>query len=128
MKNRILPSLVARFGVLPILLASAFVLDAPAAPAAAKKGKAPDTGWVSLFNGKDLTGWVKVGEESWVVENGTIHGKGITKNYGYLRTEKKYRDFQLAIRFKCEADGNSGVFFRAEFQPDSVRLAHGLQF
>ena len=49
--------------------------------------------WVSLFNGKDLTGWVPVGHESWKVEDGTIHGQGVTKEYGYLRTEKMYKDF-----------------------------------
>ena len=25
----------------------------------------PEDGWVSLFNGKDLTGWKKNGEEKW---------------------------------------------------------------
>lgn len=105
----------------------AFAAQTPREPAR-KRVKAPDTGWVSLFNGRDLAGWVKVGDERWEVENGAIHGQGITKSYGYLRTEKKYKDFHLSLRFKCEADGNSGVFFRAEFQPDSVRLAHGLQF
>ncbi|HJZ98748.1 MAG TPA: family 16 glycoside hydrolase, partial [Candidatus Solibacter sp.] len=34
----------------------------------------PNEQWVSLFNGKDLTGWVKVGNENWTVEDGTIHG------------------------------------------------------
>lgn len=91
-------------------------------------GKPPPHGWVALFNGRDLTGWVKVGDEKWVVEDGTIHGQGVTKNYGYLRTEKKYQDFVLTLRFKCEADGNSGVFFRCDFVPGTVRLAHGLQF
>jgi len=33
---------------------------------------APPGGWVSLFNGKDLTGWKNNGEEKWVVEQGTI--------------------------------------------------------
>jgi hypothetical protein len=88
----------------------------------------PDTGWVSLFNGKDLTGWVKVGEEKWEVEDGTIHGLGITKEYGYLRTEKKYVDFHLSLRFKCEADGNSGVFFHSEFKPGTATITQGLQF
>ena len=68
---------------------------------------------MSLFNGKDLTGWVKIGNEKWEVEDGVIHGQGITKEYGYLQTEKKYVDFDLSLRFKCEADGNSGVFFHA---------------
>lgn len=86
------------------------------------------TGWVSLFNGKDLTGWVPVGKEKWTVEDGTIHGQGITKEYGYLRTEKKYVDFQMSLRFKCEADGNSGVFFHSDFKPGTADVSQGLQF
>src|SRR2546421_9642228 len=72
-----------------------------------------ETGWEMIFNGKDLTGWTKVGNEKWEVEDGAIHGQGITKEYGYLRTEKKYKDFDLSLRFKCEQDGNSGVFFHS---------------
>ena len=90
--------------------------------------KLPGEDWVSLFNGKDLTGWVKVGNEKWEVENGTIHGLGITKEYGYLRTEQKYKDFQLSLRFKCEADGNSGVFFHSDFKPGTADVSQGLQF
>lgn len=88
----------------------------------------PSTGWVSLFNGKDLTGWVKVGAEKWEVEDGTIHGEGVTKEYGYLRTEKTYKDFHLSLRFKCEADGNSGVFFHSDFKPGTATVTQGLQF
>ena len=87
-----------------------------------------ENGLVSLFNGKDLTGWVKIGNEKWEVEDGVIHGQGITKEYGYLRTEKNYKDFELSLRFKCEADGNSGVFFHAEFKPGTATITQGLQF
>jgi hypothetical protein len=88
----------------------------------------PGEDWVSLFNGKDLTGWVKVGNEKWVVEAGTVHGQGVTKDYGYLRTEKKYKDFHLFVRFKCEAKGNSGVFFHTDFVPGTADVSQGLQF
>lgn len=84
--------------------------------------------WESIFNGKDLTGWVKVGNEKWEVEDGVIHGQGITKEYGYLRTEKTYKDFELFLRFKCEADGNSGVFFHVDFKPGTADVSQGLQF
>ncbi len=94
----------------------------------AERPKPPETGWVSLFNGKDLTGWVKVGNEKWEVEDGVIHGQGITKEYGYLRTEKTYKDFELSLRFKAEADGNSGVFFHADFKPGTATVTQGLQF
>ncbi|MEO8522518.1 MAG: DUF1080 domain-containing protein, partial [Acidobacteriota bacterium] len=65
----------------------------------------PGEQWVDLFNGKDLTNWVEVGKEKWTVEDGTIHGQGVTSAYGYLRTEKTYKDFWMSLRFKCEADG-----------------------
>ncbi len=94
----------------------------------AQASKPPDPGWAPLFNGKGLTGWVKVGNEKWEVEDGTIHGQGITKEYGYLRTEKKYKDFHLSLRFKCEADGNSGVFFHTDFKPGTADVSQGLQF
>ena len=90
----------------------------------------PDAGpvWQSLFNGRDLTGWVKVGQEKWEVVDGIIHGQGVTDQYGYLRTEKQYSDFQLALRFKCLADGNSGVYFHSDFRPGTVDISQGRQF
>jgi 3-keto-disaccharide hydrolase len=66
--------------------------------------------WVALFNGKDLTGWKNIGEERWVVEQGTILCESTANKYGYLTTEKTYRDFDLRLKFKGEAKGNSGVF------------------
>src|SRR4026209_861334 len=109
-----------------LLLASAAVVFGFQA-ARAPRPKPYETGWVSLFNGKDLTGWVKVGNEKWEVENGTIHGQGITKEYGYLRTEQTYKDFHMSLRFKCEADGNSGVFFHYDFKPGTADVSKGLQ-
>jgi len=119
--------------MLRTLLASAALLaaGAPLARAQAPRAerpKPPETGWVSLFNGKDLTGWVKVGNEKWEVQDGVIHGQGVTKEYGYLRTEKTYKDFELSLRFKAEADGNSGVFFHTDFQPGAANVSQGLQF
>ena len=93
-----------------------------------EKMKIPGEDWVSLFNGTDLTGWDKVGQESWTVENGVIHGKGLTKDYGYLQTAKPYKDFQLALRFKCVGDGNSGVFFHSAFKPGTADVTQGMQF
>jgi len=94
---------------------------------AAERTPEPSAGWVSLFNGKDLASWVKVGNEKWEVEQGAIHGQGVTGQYGYLRTEAKYRDFHLSLRFKCDADGNSGVFYHADFAPGTVNITQGIQ-
>jgi hypothetical protein len=73
----------------------------------------PEGGWVSLFNGKDLSGWKKNGEERWVVEQGTILCESTANKYGYLTTEKTYQDFTLRLKFKGEAAGNSGVFLHS---------------
>ena len=73
----------------------------------------PQGAWVSLFNGKDLTGWKNNGAEKWVVEQGTILCERAANKYGYLTTEKTYRDFTLRLKFKGEAAGNSGVFMHA---------------
>ena len=70
-------------------------------------------GWVALFNGRDLSGWTNNGAEKWVVEDGTILCESTAGKYGYLTTEKTYRDFTLRLRFKGEAKGNSGVFVRS---------------
>jgi len=94
----------------------------------AQRQKLPGEDWVQLFNGQDLSGWTKIGKESWTVENGLIHGKGLTKDYGYLQTEKPYKDFQLSLRFKCVGDGNSGVFFHTAFKPGTAEITQGLQF
>lgn len=95
---------------------------------AQEKTPPPGEDWVSLFDGKSLAGWIKIGHESWTVENGLIHGKGLTEDYGYLQTEKSYKDFQLSLRFKCESNGNSGVFFRTAFKPGTADVTQGMQF
>lgn len=94
-----------------------------ACPAAAQNA----AGWTPLFNGKDLTGWNKIGDESWTVEEGVIYGKGVTDEYGYLATEKEYQDFHLSLRFKCEADGNSGVYLHTAFEPGTTKVIAGRQ-
>ena len=73
----------------------------------------PQSGSVSLFNGKNLTGWKNNGAEKWIVDQGAILCESAANKYGYLTTEKTYRDFHLRLKFKGEAAGNSGVFFHA---------------
>lgn len=71
----------------------------------------------SLFNGKDLAGWTIHGTEKWYVENREmICESGPDKQYGYLSTNKTYRNFELTLEFKQEANGNSGVFFRSSIE------------
>jgi hypothetical protein len=74
-----------------------------------------------LFNGENLDGWVKHGDEKWFVENGElICESGPKAEYGYLSTKDFYKDFELTLEFKQEADGNSGVFIRSTFEGNIV--------
>lgn len=67
-----------------------------------------------LFNGDDLDGWKIHGTEKWYVEDGNlICESGPDKQYGYLSTKEFYKDFELSLDFKQEANGNSGVFIRS---------------
>ena len=76
---------------------------------------------VSLFNGKDLTGWTINGTEKWYVENGDLVAEsGPDKGYGYLNTNKSYNNFVLELDFKEEANGNSGVFIRSSIEGTKI--------
>src|SRR5215469_9610846 len=80
-------------------------------PARATQGRDK---FVQLFNGKDLSGWHNNGQEKWLIDNGTILCESTANKYGYLTTEKTYRNFELKLKFKSEALGNSGVFLRSK--------------
>src|SRR5437588_12375310 len=116
-----------RTTALTVLFTSAAIVSGFQSPRTPRP-KPYETGWESLFNNKDLTGWVKVGNEKWEVEDGTIHGQGITKEYGYLRTEKKYINFNLSLRFKCETIRNSGGFVHSDFKPGTATIPQGMPF
>ena len=74
-----------------------------------------------LFNGKDLTGWTINGTEKWYVDNGElVCESGPDKQYGYLSTNKQYKNFVLDLYFKLEANGNSGVFIRSGIEGTKI--------
>jgi hypothetical protein len=69
--------------------------------------------WVSLFNGKDLTGWHSWLSDQvlpqWKVEDGAIV---LTEKGGKdLVTDKEYGDFELELEWKISEGGNSGIIF-----------------
>lgn len=81
---------------------------------------------ISLFNGKDLSGWEAYGTEKWYVEDGLlVCESGPDKKYGYLATNAYYDDYELTVDFRQESDGNSGIFIRSFVEP--VAIVNGWQ-
>ena len=84
---------------------------------------------VSLFNGKDLTGWVNVNTaaDTWQVKDGLLICSG--HPVGVMRSEKQYENFVLHIEWRhMEPGGNSGVFVWSNAEPNpATRLPNGVE-
>lgn len=69
-------------------------------------------GFVSLFNGKNLSGWrVVTNPASWEVRDGAVTCNG--QEGGWLRSNKIYEDFILRLEYRTGENSNSGIFLRA---------------
>jgi len=82
-------------------------------------------GFVSLFNGQDLTDW-EGSPAIWRVENGAIIGETtaegpahITYNQFLIWKGGEVDDFVLRFDIKCTRSGNSGMQFRSWMNPDT---------
>lgn len=97
--------------------------------AAASALTAQSPGFVPLFNGRDLSGWVNVNTEpsTWSVRDGMLVCSG--KPIGVMRSEKQYENFILHIEWQHrEPGGNSGVFIWSNAQPNpESRLPNGVE-
>jgi hypothetical protein len=95
---------------LPLTLCSALVALGLSAAAAESDG------WISLFNGQNLDGWVSHGGKAkYRVDNGEIVGEPVpnTPN-SFLCTTRAFQDFVLELEFKTMTGLNSGVQVRSE--------------
>jgi hypothetical protein len=111
-----------RYALTATLLAA--LLSGAAAPAVAAEGA---DGWVSLFNGKDLTGWVRRGGKAkYRALDGQIVGNSVpnTSN-SFLCTEKGYGDFVLELEFKIDPNLNSGVQIRSHCFDENKTVESG---
>ena len=68
---------------------------------------------ITLFNGKDLTGWHAEGPNQWYAENGILRSPRGGSN---LVTDEKFTDFKLHIEFRYPEGSNSGVYLRGRYE------------
>jgi hypothetical protein len=73
--------------------------------------------WISLFDGKTLDGWEKVGDEksTWEVKDGAINGSGPASML--VNTKGPYKNFRYRAEIKINDHGNSGLYFRTTRKP-----------
>jgi hypothetical protein len=81
-------------------------------------------GFATLFNGKDLAGWITGPDNFWVVQDGVLTvtrpSDGKEHNFDYLWTKDTYGDFVLDLEFKVTQGTNSGIFFHTADLKDPV--------
>lgn len=86
--------------------------------------------WEKLFNGKDLTGWVRLnGTAEYTIVNGEIVGTSKTNSPNtFLATTRTFGDFILEYEMKMDTGLNSGVQIRSLSKPDfNNGRVHGYQ-
>ncbi|MEL6106587.1 MAG: DUF1080 domain-containing protein [Planctomycetota bacterium] len=110
----------------PAVATALFVVAASCgSTAVAEDGKS-----ISLFNGKDLSGWIGR-DDLWKVENGQIIGKTtaekpLQQNTFLIYTGSEPADFELTLQFKIE-NTNSGIQYRSKVIDKEKFIVGGYQ-
>jgi len=102
-------------GIIAVAVAAASI------QAAAIDSEETKAGFVPLFNGKDLSGWIG-DTNGYKVENGNLVCHG-----GKLYTDKEYGDFIIRFEFKLPAGGNNGLGIRTPTKGDPAYVGMELQ-
>ncbi|MBI1371387.1 MAG: DUF1080 domain-containing protein [Phycisphaera sp.] len=85
-----------------------------------------ETGFTSIFNGKDLTGW-DCEDGHWTVADGAITCTGTAKERNWIIWRGgEPGDFELRLKFKW-TKGNSGVQVRSHIVEDHPHWVQGYQ-
>jgi hypothetical protein len=79
--------------------------------------QAEDAKWTSLFDGKSLDGWEKIGKDDshWEVKEGELRGSGQASML--VSTKGPYKNFKYRAEVKINDKGNSGLYFRTTRKP-----------
>lgn len=87
-----------------------------------------------IFNGRDLSGWVKVAGGEWTVEDGVLIGRNgrdwttnPEKTGSWLRSKRQYGDFRLELQYAISKNSNSGVFFRSATEKNPAFTGYEMQ-
>ena len=95
------------------LLMCCLSLMLAAAPALVTADDKATDGWISLFNGKDLTGWKASEKVEWKVVDGLI----VTPpQRSHLFTDAEYKNFEFKADVMTTPGSNSGIYFHTKYE------------
>jgi len=81
-------------------------------------------GWISLFNGKDLTGWKASEGVEWKVVNGEI----VTPpKRSHLFTEQEFKNFEYKVDCLTRPGSNSGLYFHTKYEDSFPKTGFEVQ-
>jgi hypothetical protein len=100
--------------------------EGPTAPHEASLPKPDAEGFITLFNGRDLSGWTGLADY-WSVIDGSIRGKqakDTSKQTFLVFAGLKVKDFELRLKYRfASPEGNSGLQFRSRvLDPETFRV------
>jgi Domain of Unknown Function (DUF1080) len=85
----------------------------------------PDAdGWISLFNGKDLTGWKASEGVEWKVVNGEIVTPA---KRSHLFTEREFKNFEYKVDCLTKPGSNSGLYFHTKYEDNFPKTGFEVQ-
>jgi quinoprotein glucose dehydrogenase len=88
----------------------------------ADHGTKQPSGWIDLFDGSTLDGWVHMnGSHSYTVEEGSIIGRTVAgSRNSFLCTKEKFSDFELELDVMVDSVTNSGIQIRSQVRPVTI--------
>ena len=114
-------SIICSFGLITIAACNKAAVKSPGEPvkeSTEQKFQELEDGWVYLFDGTNLDAWRTYMKDSitgeWEIsDRALVYRPHPDSAHGMnnLITRKKYKSFELALEWKIEKDGNSGVFY-----------------
>lgn len=99
--------------------------SSPTAPASSGSRAAASAGWIDLFDGASLNGWVRMnGAHRFTVEDGAIVGRTVEASANmnsFLCTLEEFDDFELELETMIDPVTNSGIQIRTEVRPVAMQ-------
>ncbi|MDB4731425.1 DUF1080 domain-containing protein [bacterium] len=86
-------------------------------------------GWISLFNGKDFTGWKidKWNPESFSIEEGAMKCHGEPSMIYHVGKAENFKDFHFVADVMTKPGANGGIFFHTKYQDKGWPIGHEAQ-